>query len=387
MRILIVNNNLHIGGVQKALVNLLWNIHDRYEVTLLLFSPDGAYLAELPRDVKVIQADSAYRYLGMTREDAGKKPADKFKRAFFAAMTRLFGRGSAIRLMAAGQRRLGDYDVAISYLHNGGKRAFYGGCNDFVLRHVSAGKKAAFLHCDYLRSGANTKENSAQYAQFDRIAACSEGCRRAFLSANPSLERKTMVVQNCHRYDAIRTKAVSEPVALTPGVINLVTVARLGREKGVGRAVQAIRLVKDAKTRLHYYIIGDGVERAEIQKAIAESGLSDVVTLCGASVNPYGYMKAADLLLIPSLSEAAPLVIEEAASLGTPVLSTKTASADEMITQRGLGWVCENSAAGIARQLLELLDNPALLSETRAQMQDVVFSNQTAMEQFEKAIE
>ena len=40
-RILIVNNNMHIGGVQKALVNLLWNIRDRYDVTLLLFSKEG----------------------------------------------------------------------------------------------------------------------------------------------------------------------------------------------------------------------------------------------------------------------------------------------------------------------------------------------------------
>lgn len=36
-RVLIVNNNMHIGGVQKALVNLLHEIHGDYEVTLLLF--------------------------------------------------------------------------------------------------------------------------------------------------------------------------------------------------------------------------------------------------------------------------------------------------------------------------------------------------------------
>ena len=32
-RILIVNNNMHIGGVQKALVNLLKEIASEYEVT------------------------------------------------------------------------------------------------------------------------------------------------------------------------------------------------------------------------------------------------------------------------------------------------------------------------------------------------------------------
>ena len=46
--------------------------------------------------------------------------------------------------------------------------------------------------------------------------------------------------------------------------------------------------------------------------------------------NPYGYIKAADLLLIPSYNEAAPLVIGEAAGLETPILSTETSSAKEM---------------------------------------------------------
>ena len=44
--------------------------------------------------------------------------------------------------------------------------------------------------------------------------------------------------------------------------------------------------------------------------------------------NPYGYMRAADVLLIPSFSEAAPMVIHESALLGTPILTTETSSAD-----------------------------------------------------------
>ena len=40
-KILIVNNNLDIGGIQKALINLLRGISDKYEVTLMLFSPTG----------------------------------------------------------------------------------------------------------------------------------------------------------------------------------------------------------------------------------------------------------------------------------------------------------------------------------------------------------
>ena len=90
-------------------------------------------------------------------------------------------------------------------------------------------------------------------------------------------------------------------------------------------------------------MIGDGVQRKLLQQLIRELELSDVVTLCGQQKNPYGYIKAADLLLIPSYSEAAPLVIGEAAALGTPILSVETSSAREMIAETGYGWVCDNS--------------------------------------------
>ena len=43
-KILIVNNNMHIGGVQKSLLNLLRSIGDSYDITLLLFFKGGEYM-------------------------------------------------------------------------------------------------------------------------------------------------------------------------------------------------------------------------------------------------------------------------------------------------------------------------------------------------------
>lgn len=68
-RILIVNNNMHIGGVQKALLNLLQTLHADYDITLLLFYRGGALLNEVPSDVRVCAADGAFRYFGMTKND------------------------------------------------------------------------------------------------------------------------------------------------------------------------------------------------------------------------------------------------------------------------------------------------------------------------------
>lgn len=381
-KILIINNNLHIGGVQKALANLLSCIHDQYDITLALFYPEGELLREIPDDVKILPIRSAYRFLGMTKQDVDGKLLQKIQRGFYAAICRLLGRNVAISLMALSQRKIAGFDVAISYLHDGADRMFYGGCNDFVLRHTVANKKVTFLHCDYEKCGANTTANAARYKQFDIIAACSNGCRSAFMTAVPELKTKCITVRNCQDYAEIRAAAETQPVEFPNDRINIVTVARLGREKGVGRAVEAFDQLKNLPNRFHYYILGDGIERSDIEEKIKQTGLNDRITILGEQTNPYGYMKAADLLLIPSISEAAPMVIGEAASLGTPILSTETSSAREMIETCDYGWVCKNSVEGMAESLAVLLSNTEAVIEKRKALEQMKFGNDEALAQF-----
>lgn len=384
-KILIVNNNMHIGGVQKALVNLLWNIGDRYEITLLLFYEGGECLKDIPPYVKVFTPGFAYRYLGMTKYDV-KSLSSKLGRSFFAAISRTLGRKYAIALMALGQKPLEGYDAAISYLHNSGEKVFYGGCNEFVLNHVSARKKIAFVHGDYMRCGANTPENAKQYARFDLIAACSQGCADSFLKANPAFGEKVKVIYNCHRFEKIRASAQAAPAALRTGKINIVTVARLGKEKGVERALRAIARLGALKEKLHYYIIGDGIQKPLVLQILRKEKLENIVTMCGMLENPYGYIKAADLLLIPSYSEAAPLVIGEAASLGTPILSMETSSAKEMIEDNGYGWVCENSEDAMTQALAKLLHNPSVLNEAQKRLAQKAISDEAAISMFIESI-
>ncbi len=60
-KILIVNNNMKIGGVQKSLCNLLWSVADQYDITLYLFAPIGAYMHNIPPQVHVLSCDSLFR--------------------------------------------------------------------------------------------------------------------------------------------------------------------------------------------------------------------------------------------------------------------------------------------------------------------------------------
>lgn len=381
-KILIVNNDLHIGGVQRALVDLLHCIHDRYDITLALFYPHGALLESLPKDVKILPIRSAYRFWGMSSKDVKNRPLLRLGRSFYAALTRLLGRRVTVALMGLSQKKISGFDVAVSYLHDAGERVFYGGCNDFVLRHTDAPKKVAFLHCDYVRCGADNAYNKINYEQFDAIAACSEGCKAAFLKVLPENAKKTVVVSNCQDYNGICRRASENTVSLPQDRINILTVARFGKEKGVPRAIEALAALPDTAGPYHYYVVGDGLQRPQIEARIQELMFGDRVTLLGERLYPYGYMKAADLLLIPSVSEAAPLVIGEAACLGTPILSTETSSAAEMIEDTGFGWVCGNDVQSLTQKLSELLSDPEILREKAHDLSFLRMDNEKAVAQF-----
>lgn len=376
---------MHIGGVQKALLNLLQILGEDYDITLLLFYCGGELLAELPEGIKVISAAKSFQYWGMTKSDVATF-TDRLLRAFWAGVTRMFGRSFSMWVASMLQKRIRGFDVAISFLHSGPLHMFYGGCNEFVLNCVDAPKKFTFLHCDYGEFKAVSKYNEGIYRRFDGIAACSDGCKKTFLNIFPQFSEKTVIVPNFQNYEAIHKMSQAQPVSLKSDCLNVLTVARFGREKGILRALCAVADLGQQLSGIRYYIIGDGLEYTEAKKSILKLGLTDTVFLLGAMDNPYGYMKAADVLLIPSLSEAAPMVICEAAFLGTPVLTTATSSAIEMVQDTGFGWVCPNTQGGITQGIRRLLDAPQRLQEAQETLYAAVFDNTEARCRFSELI-
>lgn len=179
-KIIFVINNLQTGGVQISLLNLLKEIHNDYDVTVLSFYYKDEYRNLIPDNVHLISVNSLFRYFGISQGELRGKPLQYATRAFLATSARLFGRSFTIKLMSLFQKTIGTYDCAISYLHEGGQKSFYGGCNEFVLKKVKAKKKVAWLHCDFEQSGANNTQSQKIYRQFDSIVACSEGCRQSF---------------------------------------------------------------------------------------------------------------------------------------------------------------------------------------------------------------
>ncbi len=384
-KIIIVNNNLEIGGVQTSLVNLLNEIHDKYEITLLLFRNKEEYKALIPDDVKVISIKSPFKYFGVSQRDLKDRPFMFSARAFWYCVAKLFGRAMTIKLMLLFQKTLLDYDCAISYLHESNHKLLYGGCNEFVIKKVHAKEKIAWIHCDFKNNGADINYSRAIYKRFDKIIACSDGAMKAFISCFPEFEQKIFSVRNCNDYAKIKTYA-ENAFEYDKSFFNIVTVARLSPEKGIDRALVAIKNCINHGYSVMYHVVGDGIEKIKLQKLASELGIKDNVVFYGNQSNPYTYMKNANLFLLTSYHEAAPMVFDEVASLGVPVLATKTTSTDEMILKSGSGFVCENHQIDINNSLLNILQNPDTLVSIQNNLKSRIFDNTVIITQLQQII-
>ena len=387
MKILIANNNMKVGGVQKSLCNLLWELERQgeHDVTLLLFSPVGDYMEMLPPGIRCITAKSLFRYLAVSQGET--KGLDRLKRGFLAAVCRIFGRSAAVRIMLWSQKTLPEeYDCAISFLHNGRNKSFFGGVQDFVLHRVKAKRKITFLHDDYVKCGANHQVNNRIMAKFDTIAACSDGCRGVFESVVPELAGKSITVRNCNNISEIRALAEEDTVTYDESRLNVLCAARFSPRKGIDRAIEAAEEMLRNHIPITLHILGSGTMEQTLKDMVHQKGLEEHVIFYGEQANPYRYMKNADLFLLTSFHEAAPMVIDEAYILGVPTLTTRTNSSDEMVTARSCGWVCENDQQDLNRMLLQVLSDPRGLRELKKTLRSREVSNALGMGQFANMI-
>ena len=385
-KVAFVINNLGTGGVQKSLVNLLKEIESNYEVTLITFFAKKEEIEAIPKQVKIVVLKSPFKHLGMSRSDVSGKPFSYIARAFWYILTKAFGRSFVIKLMGCFQRKIGTFDTAISYLHEGPQQNMYGGCNEFVLNKTVAVKKISWLHCDFGLCGANTQKSKRIYSSFDKIVACSEGCRVSFVKCLPDLADATSVVENCNDYRVIREMA-GDGVTYPPESFNIVSVARLSEEKGLDRAINAIGDCCERGYDIRYHIVGSGDQETKLMDLVNKKGLDDRVYFYGNKANPYPYIKNANLFLCTSYHEAAPMVFDESACLGVPILATETTSTDEKLVATGYGFVCKNNDDDISRALLEILGFSDCLDAIKERLRDGAFTNEKALSALKKVLE
>jgi len=115
-----------------------------------------------------------------------------------------------------------------------------------------------------------------------------------------------------------------------------------------------------AKQPCRLILLGEGRQREKLEALARELDIGEDVDLPGFVDNPYAYMARADLFVLSSICEGAPVVLMEALALGTPVVATDCPSGPAEILEGGRygTLVPVGDAAALAEAMGATLDRP-----------------------------
>lgn len=114
---------------------------------------------------------------------------------------------------------------------------------------------------------------------------------------------------------------------------HLLFVGRFDHVKGLPLLLQAFAALAGDDPELHLDLVGDGPERADLEKIVAELGLGERVTFHG--YHSQAQLRAdyarADLFVLTSFAEGIPVVLMEAMSQGVPVVASRITGIPELV--------------------------------------------------------
>jgi len=126
-----------------------------------------------------------------------------------------------------------------------------------------------------------------------------------------------------------------------PARSRLVCVGRLCEQKGQLILIEAMQQLRRRGVAFDLVLAGDGEMRGDIERLVAETGLTASVRVTGwiSSDQVREEILAARALVLPSFAEGLPVVIMEAMALQRPVISTFVAGIPELVRPGEHGWL------------------------------------------------
>jgi glycosyltransferase involved in cell wall biosynthesis len=138
-------------------------------------------------------------------------------------------------------------------------------------------------------------------------------------------------------------------------------VGRLSREKGHRYLIDAMSAILVQAPEAQLRIVGAGPLEAELRSQVSRLGLSEHVTFVGYTREVYAEYAGMDLLVVPSLSDAFPIVILEGMMMGLPIVGTWVGGIPELVVDGDTGrLVPPRDAAALAGACGDLLKCPEI---------------------------
>ncbi|MCT2407852.1 glycosyltransferase [Chryseobacterium antibioticum] len=354
--------SMETGGVQKVLCDIMKNIpSDLFEITLLLNLKQGEMLPLIPENVKVF-------HLAEGKEQFSNNPLmHKLQLALRRVRLEVYHRfPQLIQKLIQFQP-----DVEI---------AFTSSEFDALLKSpFKKSKKIGWFHAD-IRDAAATETDKLtiirQLKQMDTAVFVSQQTRNIIKEVYHEEIPKGLVIYNPFEHKVIKEKAHEFEVDFKTDLPVFISLGRLIPRKGNKILVEAHKILINKGLHHKIWLFGNGQDKEELLNLIKEYSIEDSFIIKDPVINPYPYLNKADFYVLPSKSEAYPLVIGEALILEKPVVATNAGGVKEMMDDGINGTIVEYDATKLAEGMERFLTD-------KDWVETIKFNNKTASQRFD----
>lgn len=189
------------------------------------------------------------------------------------------------------------------------------------------------------------------YPKADKIIAVSDGIYEFLVQTINIPLGKIIKLPNPIDVEDIRMKSLKLLDIILPDKY-ILFVGRLSYVKNLFFLLEAFE--KGNLGDNYLLIVGDGEMRVALAKRAKGMQKANRIIFLGAIENPLPILKHAQLLVLPSFSEAYPTILLEALCLHVPVLSTPTKGAEEILSNVGGTYI--SSDCSNVQEFAELME-------------------------------
>ena len=159
---------------------------------------------------------------------------------------------------------------------------------------------------------------------------------------------------------AARSDAGETSLAGSHRLLSVTRLSPANRYKNIDKVILALPRVLEAFPDTHYYIIGDGPWKPDLERLARETGIAPRVHFLGAMAEPMrdAVYSAADVFVLPSTGEGFGIVFLEAWSFGLPCISSNRDAASEVIRDGVDGYCVDPEPERITEAICSLLADP-----------------------------
>lgn len=359
-----------LGGAERALINMLkFFDYDNYQVTLWICGKEPGNIDYIHKDVRIRHIQSEFDFESVAdaadrRIDKNVTPIKKIQQIKAKALAKVNKSDDAKNMHYFSQSlpklTPEQYDCVIAY------RGWDASILRIAFYRLNARKHIVWMHNDTFDTSFPFPN---YYQKADKILCVSKTIKQHMLEKYPRLDAKKLCVfYNIIDEDDIKTKAEQpcETVIQHPA---LLSVGRLSWEKGFEIIPEIAFQLRQRDYLFHWYIIGEGYKRRDIEPKIKEFQVEDYVSLLGAKENPYPYFKNCDIFVQTSITEGYCITTAEAKVFCKPVVTTNIPVMHEQFIDHKNGIIAkEITAVSLADGIEELFRNLKIKDEIIANL-------------------